>query len=236
MRINPKLYEVANDATPVEVQEFDGRKIEIFFMDDYPAVKEEFINQGKFAIWASVDGKNYRVFIETGYYEELKELYTQPVNKIWVDFWDICENISKKTTRTAIIPVTISAVALVFLFYFVLPKNVQFYVMLAVVVVAFGLMMFFNRLTKKKIYEANQNSVEEIKKAVGGSNNFDRLLDRQKSYMDEYYDALYEDEEAAETAETETPVEETQTAEVLEAPIIEAEIEEVKEEKVDQNE
>ena len=93
MKINPKLFNVAAEADPVDVQEFDERKVEIYMMDNYPKIKEEFINKGKFAVWSSIDGVNYRIFIEEGYYNELKELYSQPINKIWVDFWDTCEGL-----------------------------------------------------------------------------------------------------------------------------------------------
>ncbi len=211
MRINPKLFSVTDGSDAVDVQEFDNRKIEIFMMDDYPNVKEEFINKGKFAVWSSEDGTNYRVFIESGYYKELQELYKPAINKIWVDFWDICEGVSKKMSYKVILPVTIVALGACIGFSF-LPKEVSFYAMLAVVVVAFVFMLFVNRLTKKKIYDANAQSVELIKKSVGGKDKFDDLINRQKDYMDKYYDALYPEEEAEETAsleEIEEPVEDT---------------------------
>lgn len=193
MRINPKLFSIADGIEAVDVQEFDGRKIEVFMMEPFPQVKEEFINKGKFAVWSSIDGTNYRLFVEDGYYNELKPLYESGVNKIWVDFWDSCENISKKMSRCVILPVTVAAVALCIGFSF-LPVG-SFYAMLAVVVIAFVAMIFCNRLTRKKIADVNAESVELIKKTVGGKKAFDDLLDRQKDYMDSYYDSLYPDED-----------------------------------------
>lgn len=241
MRINPKLFTVTDGTDAVEVQEFDGRKIELFFMDNYPKVKEEFINKGKFAVWSSVDGTNYRVFIEQGYYQELNELYKPAINKIWVDFWDTCESISRKTSYRVIIPITIVAVAACIGLSF-LQGQASFYAMLGVVIVAFGAMLFVNRFTKKKIYDANVSSVEEIKKCVGGSKNFDELIEKQKNYMDSYYDALYPQEEEAleevnevEPAQIEQPIEEPKAEESVEEPTIIDAVEEPKE-KVENNE
>lgn len=231
MRINPKLFTIADTADAIEVQEFDGRKVEIFHMDDYPKVKEEFINKGKFAVWSSIDGMNYRVFIEKGYHQELSALYTKAVNKIWVDFWDVCETISRKTSYRIILPVTIVAVAACIGLSFIPNQQASFFAMLGIVVVAFVVMLFFNRLTKKKIYDANVKSVEEIKKCVGGSKNFDALIEAQKNYMDSYYDALYpsdeEEEENSALEEQPDAVSEEETKALEEQP------EEVSEEKVE---
>ena len=229
MRINPKLFTLGNEAEPIDVQEFDGRKIEVFMMNPFPQVKEEFINKGKFAVWSSVDGTNYRIFIEDGYYEELKSLYSSSINKIWVDFWDTCEKISRKMSRCVILPLTIAAVGGCIGFSF-LPKG-SLYAMIAVVVVAFVAMMFCNRLTRKKIYDANAASVELIKKSLGGTKEFDALIERQKNYMDAYYDSLYpdEEEEDSESAPEEltAPADEVQAEdEVVEETPVEEVVEE----------
>ncbi|MDE6661684.1 MAG: hypothetical protein K2J93_07660 [Anaeroplasmataceae bacterium] len=226
MRINPKLFTIANEAEPVDVQEFDGRKIEVFMMDPYPQVKEEFINKGKFAVWSSVDGVNYRLFIEEGYYNELKPLYSQAINKIWVDFWDTCESVSRKMSRYVILPITVVAIGGCIGFSFI--ERIGIYLMIAVVVIAFVAMLFCNRLTRKKIYDANTASVELIKKSLGGAKQFDDMLERQKNYMDNYYDSLYpEDDEELE----EEPAEE---APVLEAPEVEVVSEDTNKEVVEE--
>lgn len=239
MRINPKLFTIAEATDAIEVQEFDGRKIEIFHMDDYPKVKEEFINKGKFAVWSSIDGLNYRVFIEKGYHQELSALYTKAVNKIWVDFWDVCETISRKTSYRIILPVTIVAVAACIGLSFIPNQQASFFAMLGIVVVAFVVMLFFNRLTKKRIYDANVKSVEEIKKCVGGSKNFDALIEAQKNYMDSYYDALYpsdeEDEEESALEEEQLEAVSEEEPKALEQPesVSEEENETVEEESND---
>lgn len=237
MRINPKLFSIAAEVTPVDVQEFDGRKVEIYEMDEFPKVKEEFINKGKFAVWSSEDGVNYRVFIEKGYYQELKLLYRQDINKIWVDFWDTCEGISKRASRRIILPTTIVAlIALIGSSFIPGDNNASLWVMIAVVAVAFFVMIFCNKLSRKKIYDANVNSVEQIKKSLGAK-TFDELLEKQKEYMDKYYDALYPEEEELEDEEVieapkeeESPVENNPTEEAVidvkpEEFVIEAEVE-----------
>ena len=232
MKLNVKLYNVADETQPLEVQELEGRKIEIFNLNDFPQAKDEFINQGKFFVWSSVDGVNYRVFIEPGYYEVSKPLFTPYVNKIWTDFWDTCEAATRKTTYRVIIPV--SAVALIgCIASSFIPSPISTYISIALVIIAFICMVVSNRFTRKKINEANVTSVDLIKKEMGPK-KFDEVLEARKNYMDAYYDSLYpeeDDEKDDVVEESAAPVEETSDVEVVEeAPkeenVIEEEINE----------
>ena len=195
MRINPKLYSVAEGIQPIETQEFDNRKIELYYMGDFNGVEEEFINKGQFAVWSSVDGVNYRLFLEKGYYETVGELYTLQVNKIWVEFWDKTEVISKKFSRYVIIPLMV--VALIACIGSMFLGSIGNFVAIGILVVAFIAMMVCNSKTKKKIMAENINSRDQIIKLLG-ENRFDKLLDAQKEYMDEYYQKLYPQDEEVE--------------------------------------
>ena len=51
MKVNVKLYNVVTEEQPLEVQNIDGRVVEIYKMDDLPKVKKDFIPQGRFEVW-----------------------------------------------------------------------------------------------------------------------------------------------------------------------------------------
>lgn len=246
MRINPKLYAVAEGKTPVEVQEFDDRKIEVFLMDDLEGVKDEYVlGKGQFAVWSSVDGTNYRLYIENGYYQEVTPLYSQPVNKVWIEFWDVTDGISKKFSRFIIYPLMIIAVVLCVL-SLVLQQymgNWGSWVIIGVLILLFIIMIVSNSVTKKKIGEENIKSRQKIVEFFG-QDEFNALIDKQKAYMDSYFENLYPQEEAtealAEEENTDTKaldenveVAEEKTEEVKEETV---ETEEVKEEAVETEE
>lgn len=249
MRINPKLYAVAEGKTPVEVQEFDDRKIEVFLMDDLEGVKDEYVlGKGQFAVWSSVDGTNYRLYIENGYYQEVTPLYSQPVNKVWIEFWDVTDGISKKFSRFIIYPLMIIAVVLCVL-SLVLQQymgNWGSWVIIGVLILLFIIMIVSNSVTKKKIGEENIKSRQKIVEFFG-QDEFNALIDKQKAYMDSYFENLYPQEEATEAlAEEENTdakakdenveVAEEATEEAAEDEVVEEKAEEVKEEAVEAEE
>lgn len=199
MRINPKMFFVPGDDQPFETQEFDGRKIELFYMNDYDAILADQINKGKFTVWSSNDGFNYRLFLEKGCYETVKELYTAQINKIWVDFWDKTEKISNKFTRRGMIP--IGAISIILCLASGLFGEYGQYISIGGLVLAFVAMLLVNKSMKSKILLTNKESRDLIIKTIG-ENKFNKLLDAQKEYMDAYYESLYQEDEEIEVEET----------------------------------
>jgi hypothetical protein len=210
MRINPKMFFIPGDNQPFEVQEFDGRKIELFYMNDYEAIMTDQINKGKFTVWSSNDGFNYRLFLEKGCYETVKELYTAEINKIWVDFWDKTEKISKRLTTFGMLP--IGLISIMFCLFSGLLGEIGSYISIGVLIVAFIAMITVNRTIKSKVLVANKESRDLIVKTIG-EKKFEKLLDAQREYMEAYYQALYPEDEVTEEVETVAEVEETKIEE-----------------------
>ena len=233
MRVNPKLYPVADEVTPFEVQNCGDKKVELYLMDSFEGIKEEFvIRKGQFAVWSSADGINYRLFLENGYYERVKDLYSEPVNQIWLDFYDTTDNISKKFSNYFIYPLMgfaiVACLASIFLAQY-MPSFVS-WIIIGVLAVMFIVMIFVNMKMKKKILAENTKSRQKIIDHFGG-NRFDELIEMQMTYMDEYFEHLYpqdaeeENKEDAASADNTEATEEKVTEESTEV------VEEVKEEK-----
>ena len=73
MRLNEKYFRQCA-TEPVDVQKMDdGSIVEIHIMNDNPFY-EKVINQGQFSVWSVDDSNLYRVFLEEGYYQMMKEL------------------------------------------------------------------------------------------------------------------------------------------------------------------
>lgn len=218
MKLNERVFEVLN-GEPVEVQNLDGHEVKIYILDDYPDVLNEFVNKGKFAVWSCVDGTNYKLAIEKGYYDELRELYSDKVNDTWLKFWDECEKISSTFSKKIVLPAT-AVIIVIFVVLMALsnkmPGKLGTYLTLGLAIFYVLVILILRKLTTNKINIANQNALAVIKKNLGEA-HFNDLLERQRNYIDAYYDTLTAKEEAEASANEENVNELKETEETTEA-------------------
>lgn len=218
MKLNERVFEVLN-GEPVEVQNLDGHEVKIYILDDYPDVLNEFVNKGKFAVWSCVDGTNYKLAIEKGYYDELRELYSDKVNDTWLKFWDECEKISSTFSKKIVLPAT-AVIIVIFVVLMALsnkmPGKLGTYLTLGLAIFYVLVILILRKLTTNKINIANQNALAVIKKNLGEA-HFNDLLERQRNYIDVYYDTLSAKEEAEASANEENVNELKETEETTEA-------------------
>lgn len=217
MKLNERVFEVLN-GEPVEVQNLDGHEVKIYILDDYPDVLNEFVNKGKFAVWSCVDGTNYKLAIEKGYYDELRELYSDKVNDTWLKFWDECEKISSTFSKKIVLPAT-AVIIVIFVVLMALsnkmPGKLGTYLTLGLAIFYVLVILILRKLTTNKINIANQNALAVIKKNLGEA-HFNDLLERQRNYIDAYYDTLSAKEEAEASANEENVNELKETEETTE--------------------
>ncbi len=259
MKLNERLYEelgslpykepnpgedyVPVPSTPIETQNVDGHSVEIYYMNEYKDVLEEFTKQGKFAVWSSKDGSNYRLAVEENYYKKLNELYTVDVNREWLGFWDNCEKMQKSFSRKIVIPVTCVVIVL-FLFianWNKMFKNAQMsdtvslIFTFAIPVIYLIGMLFVRKTIINNITKEQQKALDKIKKYFG-EEKYESLLKQQRTYIDEYFDEHYSEDsdtisveennevttlEAKENEEKESENEAKKTEEVIDAEVSE---------------
>ncbi len=206
MRLNPKVFKALN-GEPFAVQEIDDQRIEFHYMDNTPYLAQ-YAARGRFAIWTSDGKNNYKVLIESKYYEALKPFYEQGVNRIWLSFLTKVGNMSRKTNLMFLIPtMALYAIAVVlFSIYFADQMMILLIVMLAGVIIT---NMVQSRYVNKKVKEENSATQKEIKNYVG-ADVFDELVKNQETFYAEYF-------------KTEEPEAHAEEQEVIEAEIEEQE-------------
>ncbi len=197
MKINPRIFDYAIEEDLIERQEIDeNRSVEIYSLNKYPDLYDEFTKQGKFAVWSSADSKNYRLYIEDGYLKKLEPLYKKNINTIWLDFWDACDK-SVSKFRNILMPIMLVLILVFFLGGSLLIKSqvAQVVVALSVGLLFILIIFFIRRRVNKKVSEANQESVVKIKNILG-EKRFEKLLNDQRSYIDEFF--KYDEEQNSE--------------------------------------
>lgn len=208
MRLNPKVYK-ALVGEPFAVQEIDGKRVEFHYMDDTPYINQ-YAARGRFAIWTS-DGKdNYKVLIESKYYEALKPFYEQGVNEIWLAFLTKVGNMSRKTNLIFLIPTMALYVILVTVFSIFWPEQMMI-LLIALLAGVILTNMTQSRYINKKVKEENGATQQAIKDYIG-EEKFEELVKNQEVFYAEYFKTEEPQEEVSENAETEVidaPIEET---------------------------
>ena len=192
MKLNQRIYDYSDEENLIEKQELENHTVEIYRLNPYEDLLTEFTNKGKFAVWSSVDGSNYKLFVEDGYYEKLKPLYQPKINQIWLNFWDGCEKVSSKF-RNIVMPLALVVILIVFgTSFFIDNQTISLGVALGAAAAYFIGVMTYKRVVNKKMGDLNSVAVGEIKKVLG-EKRFANLLDNQRSYIDEYF--KYDDDE-----------------------------------------
>lgn len=200
MKINHKIY---NSITtePFDVQQLaDGVTVELHSLNQNEYLYAQYAPKAKFAIWSSVDGKNYRLLLEDTYYPRMREMYGKRVNQCMIDFWNKVEKVRSKLMKFVFIPVSILVflgfIALV-LFGALLGEGLQMVLMAAALIAFIIVNVFVNRKIDSAINTHNTEAVDKIKHIIGHK-RFEELLNEQQAHYDEFFD-IHEDEEVENT-------------------------------------
>ena len=156
------------------------------------------------------DVRNYKVLIESKYYEALKPFYEQGVNKIWLSFLTNVGNMSRKTNLIFLIPTMALYVILVTLFSIFWQEQMMI-LLIALLAGVILTNMTQSRYINKKVKEENGATQQAIKDYIG-EEKFEELVKNQEVFYAEYFKTEEPQEEVSENAETEVidaPVEET---------------------------
>lgn len=200
MKLNPKVYK-ALVGEPFAVQEIDGKRVEFHYMDNTPYM-QQYAPRGRFAIWTS-DGKDYKVLIESKYYEALKPFYEQGVNEIWLNFLTKVGTMSRKTNLLFFIPTMVIYIIAFTLFSLFWPDQT----MILLIIILAGVIltsMTQSRYINKKVKDENVATQQAIKDHMGAE-RFDELVKNQEDFYAEYF-------------KTEEAPEETEPSDSLDEP------------------
>ena len=201
MKLNAKVYKQLTNE-PFENQEINGKTVEFHYMDDTPFLMQ-FAARGRFAVWTS-DGNDYKVLIESTYYEALKPFYEYEVNVIWLNFLDKVSSISKKVNMWFIIPTLVlyAVGALMAILFF---QDQTLPILLGLIIVVVISNMVQSRMVNNKVKEENLNTQDKIRDYLG-QEQFDELVKKQEEHYQQYF-KFDEVEQTDETPEVEVDAE-----------------------------
>lgn len=197
MKILPKDYDKAQ-GTPFRVEDYRGKKLEFYYLDDR-ADYRKFAQRGRFSVWTS-NGEDFRLFVDKGYYEAVKELYENEINTIWLDFtlsiYGEQKKMSKKYLTFSMI-MFVSVLILMMVSQMLFSEYVQPISIGAMVVMLIGLFVSSNKQQRElRDYVQGENTkASQMIKDHLGVEKFEEVLKNQELYYQQYFKVDLDTEE-----------------------------------------
>lgn len=183
MKLNKKLYDTIL-GEPYEVQTLDnGKVINIYSMNNHNYFDYYARRRREFAVFSSLDGKNYKLLIEDGYYEVLHDLYDSKINGIWEEY----VTTANKSKNNFLIKITIPVLAIYLIISMVILafSNNNMFVFLGLILILFVTNGVLKNMQIKRIYKINVDSTNKIKEEIGAL-RFEELLKAQEEYVNKF--------------------------------------------------
>jgi hypothetical protein len=207
MKLNARIYKNLT-GEPFLKQEINNKIVEFHYMNDTPFLFQ-FASKARFAVWAS-DGVNYKVLIESKYYEAMKPFYEKEINEIWINFLQRVSGINKKINMMFLIPMLFlyAIIAFVASVYF---EGYMLQILLGLLGVIIISNMVQNRIVTKRVRQENLDTQNQIRTFIGDV-EFEKLIQAQQEHYQAYFkfdveqhdheeDHVHSDQEEIETIE-----------------------------------
>lgn len=205
MKLQYNIFKQLNE--PKEVQQTEGRTVEIHSMNNTRYLSR-FAGKGQFAVWTS-DSKTYKLMIEDGYYQAMKDLYSKRVNQVWIQFYEKADKVRFGLMYKMVLPLIGVSMILAVIFSMVEAlQGYQNYALIGILGVVLVTNMLQTSIMRKKVEEARTTAVKDIQLIIGES-KFNTLLEKQA----QYYEAYFKFEEKTAVVESTEVTPETQTEE-----------------------
>ena len=189
MKLNYKVFKTLVEE-PFLTQEINGNEVGFYYMNETPFL-QQFVMRGRFYVWTS-NGKEYKLLIERGYYEKVSYFFETEINSVWINFLEEVTTVNSRMSRNYLMISMGISLAIIILFSILLPEQLTWGIIGALIITLVGNMIHSNRVNKI-VRQMNLDAQEEIREILT-EDKFNQFLNDQEEYMKEYF-AFDEDEE-----------------------------------------
>ncbi|MCU0104051.1 hypothetical protein N7603_00045 [Acholeplasma vituli] len=197
MKLQYGIFKQLNN--PKETYQLEGKTVEIHSMNDTKFLSR-FAGKGQFAVWTS-DSKSYKLLIEDGYYQVMKDLYSKRVNQVWITFYEKADKVRFGLMYKMVFPMIAVSMVLAILFSTLEAlRDYQNFALIGILGVVLVTNMLQTTIMRKKVEEARTTAVKDIQMIIG-ENKFNDLLEKQGKYYEDYFKFEEKVEPAVEVSE-----------------------------------